>query len=49
MRLEPLEERPREVDRDGKEVPLSAACIFRMDGDLIADYRIYMDISPLYA
>ena len=28
---------------------LMAACVFRMQGELIADYRIYMDITPLYA
>jgi hypothetical protein len=26
-----------------------AGCLFRMQGDQIADYRIYMDISPLFA
>lgn len=34
---------------DDSFVDLTAACIFRVDGDLISDYRIYMDISPLYA
>ena len=34
---------------DDSVVDLTAACIFRRDGDQIADYRIYMDISPLYA
>ena len=34
---------------DGSEISLMAACVFRMDGDLIDDYRIYMDISPLFA
>ena len=33
---------------DDSRVDLTAACVFRMDGDLIGDYRIYMDISPLY-
>ena len=33
---------------DDSHVDLMAACLFRMQGDLIADYRIYMDISPLY-
>jgi limonene-1,2-epoxide hydrolase len=33
---------------DDAEVDLMAACVFRTHGDLIADYRIYMDISPLY-
>ena len=34
---------------DDSRVDLTAACIFRLDGDLISDYRIYMDIGPLYA
>ena len=34
---------------DDSKVDLTAACIFRGHNDLIADYRIYMDISPLYA
>ena len=34
---------------DDSTVDLTAACIFRLEGDLISDYRIYMDISPLYA
>lgn len=34
---------------DDSRVDLTAACIFRVQGDLISDYRIYMDISPLYA
>jgi len=34
---------------DDSPVDLMAACIFRTRGDLVSDYRIYMDISPLYA
>lgn len=34
---------------DDSRVDLTAACFFRLDGDLISDYRIYMDIGPLYA
>jgi uncharacterized protein (TIGR02246 family) len=34
---------------DGSPVDLTAACIFRVREDLISDYRIYMDISPLNA
>src|SRR5687767_321495 len=34
---------------DGSTVDLTAACIFRGQDDLISDYRIYMDINPLYA
>ena len=33
---------------DDSLVDLMAACVFRMQGELIRDYRIYMDISPLY-
>ena len=34
---------------DGSTVDLTAACVFRGNDDLISDYRIYMDINPLYA
>ena len=34
---------------DASTVDLTAACIFRMQGDEIADYRIYMDVNPLFA
>jgi hypothetical protein len=34
---------------DDSTVDLTAACVFRTDGNLCSDYRIYMDISPLYA
>lgn len=34
---------------DDSTVDLTAACVFRTEGDRCFDYRIYMDISPLYA
>lgn len=34
---------------DDKQVTLPFADIFRMQGALIADYRIYIDVSPLFA
>ncbi len=34
---------------DGQELPLPFMNSFRMKGALIDDYRIYMDISPLFA
>jgi ketosteroid isomerase-like protein len=34
---------------DDGQVTLPAAVIFRRDGDLIVDYRIYIDQTPLYA
>jgi ketosteroid isomerase-like protein len=33
---------------DNTQIDLMAACVFRMRGEFVADYRIYMDISPLY-
>ncbi len=35
--------------QDGSEVQLPAATIARCEGDLMRDYRIYMDINPLFA
>lgn len=35
--------------KDGARIDLPASTIARCDGDLISDYRIYMDISPLFA
>lgn len=32
---------------DGSELTFPFVDIFRMNGELIADYRIFMDISPL--
>ena len=34
---------------DGSEVALPFADVFEMDGALIDNYKIYMDIGPLYA
>ncbi|MDQ3941075.1 MAG: nuclear transport factor 2 family protein [Actinomycetota bacterium] len=36
------------VRTDGHEVSLPAVTVARTDGDLIRDYRIYMDINPLF-
>lgn len=35
--------------KDGKVVTLPCANIFRMDGVLVRDYRIFMDVAPIYA
>ncbi|MEA2564875.1 MAG: hypothetical protein QOD49_52, partial [Actinomycetota bacterium] len=34
---------------DGSSIGLPCCNIFRMRGDLIADYRVYMDINPVFA
>jgi ketosteroid isomerase-like protein len=34
---------------DGREVPVPAAVIYRRRDGLIADYRIYVDQTPVYA
>lgn len=34
---------------DGSEIPLPFADVFEVEGDLVSDYRIYMDIGPLFA
>lgn len=34
---------------DGSRITLPFADIFFMDGELIGDYRIYMDVTPLFA
>lgn len=34
---------------DGSTITLPFADVFDMRGDLIANYKIYMDIAPLYA
>lgn len=34
---------------DDSTVDLTAACIFRLQNEEIADYRIYMDVNPLFA
>jgi ketosteroid isomerase-like protein len=33
---------------DGSELTLPFADVFEYEGDLIAQYKIYMDITPLY-
>ena len=34
---------------DGSEITMPFANILEYEGDLIADYKIYIDIGPLYA
>jgi len=34
---------------DGTEVTVPFTNVFETDGDLISEYKIYIDISPLYA
>ena len=34
---------------NGTEITLPFTDIFEYDGDLIAQYKIYIDIGPLYA
>ena len=34
---------------DGTEITLPFTDVFEYDGDLIAQYKIYIDIGPLYA
>ena len=34
---------------DGSNVTLPFANVFKFDNDLISDYRIYIDIAPLYS
>jgi ketosteroid isomerase-like protein len=34
---------------DASTVSLPCCNIFRLSGDLIADYRIYMDVNPVFA
>lgn len=33
---------------DGSEVTLPFCNVFLFDGDLIAEYRVYIDVAPLY-
>lgn len=35
--------------RDGKKITLPAAHILTLDEGVICDYRVYVDMSPLYA
>ncbi len=44
-----VEGRVRYTRHDGREVELPFADVFDMDGELIASYKIYMDIGPLHA
>lgn len=44
-----VEGRVHYTRHDGREVELPFADVFDMDGELIASYKIYMDIGPLYA
>ncbi len=34
---------------DGSEVTLPFCNVFLLDGDHIAEYRVYIDVAPLYA
>lgn len=34
---------------DGSRIVLPFVDVFEMDGNKIADYKIYMDVAPLYA
>ncbi len=34
---------------DNKVVQIPAVTIFRMQGDLVQDFRLYMDAAPIYA
>ena len=34
---------------DGKELALPCCNVFRLRNGAVADYRVYMDISPVYA
>jgi len=34
---------------DDKQVTLPAVNLLRMDNDTVADYRIYVDLAPVYA
>jgi len=35
--------------KDGSAITLPFTDVFEYDGDLIAQYKIYMDVGPLYA
>jgi len=34
---------------DNKVVQIPAVTVFRMQGDLVEDFRLYMDAAPIYA
>ncbi len=44
-----VEGRTRYTRHDGREVEVPFADVFDMDGELISSYRIYADVSALYA
>lgn len=35
--------------RDGSAIEMPSADVLEYEGDRIAEYRIYIDIAPLYA
>ena len=35
--------------KDGSEVKLPVTTTLRMKGDLVQDWRVFLDISPVYA
>ena len=35
--------------KDGSDIALPFVDVFELDGELIRDYKIYMDIGPLYS
>jgi ketosteroid isomerase-like protein len=35
--------------KDGSEVTVPVVTIYRAPGELIADYRVYIDLAPLFA
>ena len=35
--------------KDGTRVTVPVVTIYREDGDLITDYRVYIDLAPLFA
>jgi ketosteroid isomerase-like protein len=34
---------------DGKKVTIPAANVLRLDGELVVDYQVYADLTPVYA
>ena len=47
--LESLNGPPRGMKQDGGQVTVPAATILTYRGDLVSDYRIFVDPSPLFA
>ena len=35
--------------KDGSRVTVPVVTIYREDGDVIADYRVFIDLAPLFA